>query len=383
MTAVAAATKVRPAHAPHAFALDEALARTWGKREHEAERKGARRLPAETVAEVRSSGVLASPVPVALGGSGLSLADCVTLLRQVARHAPATALALAMPLGNAATARIPAESVPASARADLAEGIRWTAEQAGKGRILAVANSEPGSGGDLANTKTVATKKAGKWHLTGRKAFATFGSDADYFLCAGKSGDAVDGYFVARDAPGMTVNDDWDGFGMRCSASVTLDLKDAPASALLGYPGALTGANARHWSTVLFGAVFVGVGEGALREACTVADAGSPSVRAGIGHAALGLEAAAGFLDSVAAQDAYPFKHGLRAQRAKTVAAQAALSAATTASVAGGGRSYRDGALLAKFVRDALAGPHLRPPLPTVIDAIADEWLAKQRPAKP
>ncbi|MEA3190155.1 MAG: hypothetical protein QOD77_737 [Thermoplasmata archaeon] len=355
--------------------LDERLLEAWGQREAAADAQRHRRLPEETVADIRASSVLLAPVPVELGGQGLRLPECLGILRQVAQHAPATALALAMPLGNAATACIPDSAVPANRRRELAAGRHWIAEQARAGRILAVANSEPGAGGDLENTKTAARLDGAAWRLTGQKAFATFGSDADYFLCAGRTPDGVEGFFVPRDAPGVVVGDDWDGFGMRTSASVTLRLDDAPAAAVLGYRGALRGANARHWSTLLFGAVFVGVGEGALREACKVADPGSPFTRASVAEAALGLEAAAGFLEAVAARDGFPFRAANAAQRAKTVAAQAALAAATTAAVVGGGRCYTDRSPIGKFVRDAMAGPHLRPPLPKVLDAVAAEWL--------
>ena len=101
-----------------------------------------------------------------------------------------------------------------SQRAALHEGQRWIASQARRGRILAVANSEPGAGGDLANTKTRAERGPdGVYRLTGRKSFATFGCDADYFLCAARRPDGeegrsvVDGFFVARHAPGLVVDE--------------------------------------------------------------------------------------------------------------------------------------------------------------------------------
>lgn len=360
-----------------------ALAPAWGRREADAERAGARRLPAETVADIRSCGLLAAPIPPDLGGLGWDLRRCMGALRQVARHAPATALALAMPLGNAAVARIPGDAVPAASRQALREGTRWTAEQCLAGRLLAVANSEPGSGGDLANTKATARWDGKAWRLTGAKAFATAGPDGDFFLCAARTPERVEGFFVAKDAPGATLGDDWDGLGMRTSASVTLRLEDAPAAAVLGYAGSLDGGvNARHWSTLLFGAVFLGVGEGALAEAAGAA-ARQPVLRGDLARHALRLEAAAGFLDSVAARDAFPFpKDGiLAAQRAKSFVADAAVEAAVFGGLAAGGRGYTASSRASKLLRDALAGPHLRPPLPTVLDGLADEWIATSKPA--
>jgi alkylation response protein AidB-like acyl-CoA dehydrogenase len=357
------------------IALDVA---SWARREEQAERDGATRLPAATVAEIRRSGLLAGPVPEALGGAGWDLRRTMALLRTVAAQAPATALALAMPLGNAAGARVPDQAVPAGSRKELAQGRQWVAEQCAAGRILAVANSEPGSGGDLANTKTTARlgRDGTTWHLTGGKAFATAGPDGDFFLCAARTPQRVEGFFVARDAPGATLGDDWDGLGMRSSASVAFKLKDAPAAAILGYPGSLEGGtNARHWSTLLFGAVCLGVGEGALAEAARSVS-GVHILRGELARHALQLEAAVGYLDSVAGRDAFPFPAAdvTQAQRAKSFAAQAAVEAAVFGSLAAGGRGYTAGSRASKLLRDALAGPHLRPPMPSVLEALAKEW---------
>src|SRR5262249_31770188 len=149
------------------------------------------------------------------GGWDASLPEVVAAVRRVAQRAPATALALVMPLGNAATTRIPLEAVPRSLRPALRQGQRWIAEHGHQGHILAVANSEPGGGGELAQTRTRACRgDDGVYRLTGRKSFATFGRDADYFLCAARRSEAghadvIDGFFVARDAAGLVIDDRW------------------------------------------------------------------------------------------------------------------------------------------------------------------------------
>ena len=222
-----------------------------------------------------------------------------------------------MPLGNAATARIPDAVVPEDRRDELAAGRRWIAEQCLAGRILAVANSEPGAGGDLAQTKTLAARGAdGTYRLSGKKSFATIGPDADYFLCAarrvgeGRDGkDVIDGFFVARTAAGVTLDNAWDPLGMRATASVGLSLDQAPAASVLGFSGCLEGVNARHWSTVLFAAVFVGIGEGALDAATQgVGGSGAASsyIRATLARCALNLDAAAGLVEAVASDERWP-----------------------------------------------------------------------------
>jgi alkylation response protein AidB-like acyl-CoA dehydrogenase len=362
----------------------------WAQLEERQEIKGETSLAPEMLTDLRTSGILAAPVPQRMGGWGASLEETAYAIRILARRAPATALALAMPLGNAAATRIPDECVAESLRADLAAGRRWVAEQVLAGRILAVANSEPGAGGDLAQTKTTAQLGSdGQYRLTGRKSFATIGPDADYFLCAAKR-DAgcedkeqiVDGFFIAKDAPGFSLDGTWNALGMRTTASVGLTLRDTPATARLGYPGCLEGVNARHWSTVLFAAVFVGIGEGAIAAAVQEIGAGASScyVRASLADCQLDIDAAAGFLEAVAFDEQWPPSSAARERiiRAKTFAAKSAVEAAMRTAMLCGGRSYRPDHLVSRILHDALAGPLLRPPLSKAMDGIATHLFGAQ-----
>lgn len=362
----------RPAIEP---LLDEHLP-NWARRESDAVSRGEARLPAETVRELRRSGVLAAPIPSALGGLGAELADIAALVRRVAGHAPSTALCLAMPLANAANARVDDAFVAPADRADLQSGRAWIATRALRGEILAVANSEPGAQGNLANTGTKATRDArGRITLTGDKSFATFGPDADYFLCTARTDAGLDAFFVARDAPGVQLAEDWDALGMRLSASVSLRLEAAEAAAPFLYPGAIGKANARHWSTLLLAAVFVGVAEGALAAAQQLKLRLPRYARASLAEHALALDAARGFIEAVARDDQIPCPAPLveRARRAKTFAAKSALALTTAALALTGGHAYRAGHPLARFMLDAAAGPLLRPPLAQAMDALAVE----------
>jgi acyl-CoA dehydrogenase len=322
-------------------------------------------------------------VPRELGGWGSSLAECAEAIRQVAQQAPATALALVMPFGNAATTRIPEESVLSGSRASLQQGKAWIAEQARLGRILAVANSEPGAGGDLANTKTTAERGLdGTYRLSGRKSFATFGRDADYFLCAARRSDSqhggravIDGFFIARDAAGLEIDDRWNPVGMRPTASVGLTLEQTPAEAILGYPGCLEGINARHWSTLLFAAVFLGVGQGALQEGIKNTAANAVWGRAELAECSLSLDAALGYLQSAAANEPWPYASDAQARtrRVKTFVARVAVETATKVAMISGGRAYTPQHPVFRYLCDALAGPLLRPPLPQAMDSIIQQ----------
>jgi len=360
-------------------ALLDAHLDVWASEESDVCSRGARRLSEATVRTMRSSRVLAAPVPRALGGLGADLRVTAGLVRRVAQRAPSTALCLTMPLGNAANARLGDDAVPLAQRTALQRGRAFIAESAVAGVILAVANSEPGSGGDLANTRTRARRdEDGTVRLTGQKSFATLGPDADYFLCSARAEDGtLDAFFVSRTAPGLTVGDDWDPLGMRPTASVGLTLDGAPATATFLYPGAIAGPNARHWSTLLMASVFLGIGEGALAAAVECAPRTSSWARTTLAECALSLDAAAGFIDAVAHEETTPCTAGYaeRCRRAKSFAARTSVEVSSRCMMIAGGRGYRAEHAVARALLDAAAGPLLRPPLPQAMDAIAADLL--------
>ncbi|MEZ0310836.1 MAG: acyl-CoA dehydrogenase family protein [Myxococcota bacterium] len=350
------------------------LAPRWGDLELAAENKGATRLDPGIIAGLRDSGVLKAPLPEALGGWGATLFECCEAMRKLARYAPSTALALAMPWGNTAIARLPAEAIAPGQRAEQRKSSEWVAAAVRAGKILAVANAEPGSHGDLQQTKSTAKADNDRILLSGRKAFATFGPDADYFLCAARNGDVVDGFFVARDAKGLTLDSAWNAWGMRSTASVGLTLEGAEAASYYGHPGSLSGINARHWSTILFAAVFVGIGDGALALGAEAVSNEAVWARGKLAEHALALDAAWGFVESVAMADGWPFaaRNLTRAKSAKTFAARSALAAASDGLVVSGSRAYASSGRAGKLIADAMAGSLLRPPVSHYMDDLVD-----------
>jgi alkylation response protein AidB-like acyl-CoA dehydrogenase len=369
---------------PNLLGVIDDLLPAWAEREEQATRTGELRLPAETLAEFRSSGLLLAPLPKQLHGWNTSLAETVRAIRLVARQAPATALALVMPLGNAATTRIPEQVVPVHLRSKLRDSQRWIAEQARQGRILAMANCEPVTAGDMNKIKTRAVLGAdGTWRLTGCNSSTTFGLDADYFLvtahrngmAGGRPSDVIDGFFVARHAPGVTVDDRRNPVSLKATASVGVTLEQAPASAILGYPGCLEGVNSQHWSTVLFAGVCLGIGESALAAAREQVADSAVWARGTLAEQALNLDAAAAFVESVAREDCYPLPADLQARswRAKTFVARVVLETATRAAMIAGAGTFTADHPVFRCLCDALGGPVQRAPLPNTMDAIVQQ----------
>lgn len=342
-----------------------------------AEERGDRtaHVDSETLRFLAGSGILTCTIPSDLGGADVSLLSYTARIAALARLAPSAALLAVMPSATIAIARLPEELVPPAERAAFRARRKRMADEALTGRIFAVANTEPGSGGDLGNTKTRAELDgSGRALLTGFKAFASFGMKADVWTCSARDAEGrVDAYLVPATAPGLTYVGGWDGVGMRGTESLGIQLEFAPAEDVLGYRGMLEGPNARHFSTLGFAAVFAGVARGAFDEA-----------RAAAGTSALAdvklvevearVEAAESLVESVShAAASWPLPPGVkrRANLAKTFAAEVGVFAAETAVLLLGGRAYARAGRAARLLRDALAGPLLRPPLPLAYAELA------------
>jgi alkylation response protein AidB-like acyl-CoA dehydrogenase len=126
---------------------------------------------------------------------------------------------------------------------------------------------------------------------------------------------------------------------------------------------------------VLFAAVFLGVGEGALREGVKQVGQDAVWARGALAEKSLALDAAAGYLEAVAAAEQWPMSRELRdrTQRCKTFIARAAVEVATHAAMVSGGRCYTAHHPVMLFLADALAGPLLRPPLSQAMDAVVKQ----------
>ncbi|MBL8115555.1 MAG: acyl-CoA/acyl-ACP dehydrogenase [Acidobacteria bacterium] len=335
------------------------------------------RVDPELLGLLRSAGFFSATVPASLGGPGLSLLEATQLLAGLAALSPSAALLCAMPLGTLAITGLPESFVPAGQREAFRARIRLMAEQALAGRIFGVANTEPGTGGDLANTRTRSVRGSdGIVRLHGFKSFASFAGSADVWMSSARDEEGhVDAYLVSSRAPGLRYTSTWDAVGMRGTESIGVHLEGAPAEDLLGYRGMLEGPNARHFSTLGFAAVFTGIARAALEEGRPAA---SQSAWAGVrlAEAAMRTEAAAALVESVAREGGdWPLPPGYRtrAVMAKTFAAETAVAVAETANLALGGRVYgtANGGRAARLLRDALSGPLLRPPLPLAYQEIA------------
>ena len=228
---------------PHLTREVEAIAGEW--RAKRAERQARRHLDAADFARLNDAGFLHVAVPEEGGGLWRSVAETTRpicdVLRPLAAADPSVALVASM--HPAVLAFWLAKPDPASEAwteqreavcATAADGLQW-------GTIT----SEPGSGGDMLRTKSLAEPDDAdgsipgmNYRVTGDKHFGS-GSGVTSFMVttAVPAGEDAPTIFVldVRDRPwdgstGMRLTAEWDGAGMAATQSHAMRLESCPAT---------------------------------------------------------------------------------------------------------------------------------------------------------
>jgi hypothetical protein len=122
-------------------------------------------VPVELLPRLAEMGLFGILVPEELGGTGLGYVEYVTILQEIARVDPSTALTVAAhnSLGTNHVLQHGSEALRRRFVPDLASGRK----------IAAWALTEPGSGSDAAGLKATARRDGDGWVLDGVKAFIT------------------------------------------------------------------------------------------------------------------------------------------------------------------------------------------------------------------
>ncbi|GGZ50555.1 SfnB family sulfur acquisition oxidoreductase [Streptomyces inusitatus] len=139
------------------------------------------------------------------------------------------------------------------------------------GRRFGNAQSEKGTAHIQDVRARLTPRPDGSYLLTGEKHYATGALFADWIpVLARAEGDAPHVAYIPRDAPGLTVIDDWDGMGQRTTASGTVRLAEVPVAADRVIPHHLTFDGPQLHGAVaqlLHTAIDAGIAAGALAEA--------------------------------------------------------------------------------------------------------------------
>lgn len=345
----------------------------------------------EDLEDLRAAGYLLASVPEELGGWGLDLDELALEQRRLARHAPATALALTMHLYWTGTA------------ANLHRlGVTTTdfvLREAAAGEVFASGHAEAGNDVPIQLSTTTAERVDGGWRITGRKMFGSLGPvwtrmGLHAMDASNPDGPVVVHLFADRDAPGVEVVEKWDTLSMRATQSYDTKfdgvfVPDDRVGAVVpaGVPHPFVGTMAT-WALVLIQNVYVGIAERAFELAVESAQrrtsigipagtyAHNPHVQHQIAEMFLDLETARAVVDRLAADwvtgavelDTWP----ARLFGGKVIVTQAARRVVDLALDVTGGAGISRGNEIERLYRDVRAGG-FHPPN----DAFAHEVVGK------
>ena len=350
----------------------------------ERERTDPETYPAESIAALYEAGVVSAPFPARLGGSDMDLAGAVAAIEDIACASPSCALIASMPLGLAGVLALGSEIAPDAHRGAWSEQIERIADDYRAARIYAACNSEKGAGGSLAATRTVATRRAGNgiFELTGEKILASAGRNASVFFSTAKvtqedlpGAGVVEFFLVKVDGEGVSILDDWDGFGMRPTESHTVRYHAAPALEVFGFPNFIERVQPIQYWFCLFAAIPLGCAKAILRATATPTPQ-SPALRLRLAEATMRYEAMRAYL----LETARAFRAGAgpvyaaRALRTKTYVSQEAVKLCAELFALSGGRNYRRTSAVARALADSFAGTSLRPPLALALDGLVESF---------
>lgn len=219
----------------------------------------------DAVRKMGPLGLLGLNIPEAYGGAGVDAVSAAIAIEEIGWGCGSTALAIAAHNGLGTTPIVLFGSEELKKK--------WLARVAsGKGKLGALALTEPGAGSDLRGVKTRAVKDGNEWVINGSKMWTTNASIAEYIITLVRT-DAAGG---ARSLSMILVPTDTPG------------LKIGPPEKKMGLHGSPTHAVAYEEVRVPLGNLIGEEGHG-LNQTLTTLDGG----RISIGALAVGLAQAA------------------------------------------------------------------------------------------
>lgn len=251
------------------------------------ERDRDRLLPERELERLSASGLLAVTVPKEDGGAALPVEALVEVFRILAT-------------GDPSVAQVPHSHfvyVNAMRHQGTLEQQRYFFGEVLAGKRFGNAQSEVGTR-HVRDIRTSLTPVGnGRWLLNGTKGYSTGALFADWIpvlahldTLATPGAGPLHVAWVQRQAPGVTVTDDWAGMGQRTTASGTVDLVDVEVDDARITPYHLTFEGPQTYGAfaqVLHAALDVGIARAALRDAADfVRTTSRPYPDAGVDRAA-------------------------------------------------------------------------------------------------
>ncbi len=180
-------------------------------------------FPAEIFHQLGELGVMGVLVPEAYGGAGLGYREYVTAIVELSKVDPSIGLSMAAhnSLCTNHMLMFGSEAQKQKYLPKLASG-QW---------IGAWGLTEPNTGSDAGNMRTVAVKDGEYWVLNGSKNFITHGKSGNVAVVIVRTGAPGDkrgatAFIIERDTPGFSAGKKEDKLGMRASETAELIFQD-------------------------------------------------------------------------------------------------------------------------------------------------------------
>ena len=222
-------------------------------------------FPADLLRELGGMGLMGVLVPEEYGGSGMGYQEYVTAIREIGKIDGSIGLSVAAH-NSLCTGHILQhgnEEQKKKYLPKLATG-EW---------IGAWGLTEPNTGSDAVNMRTVAEKDGDKWVLNGAKNFITHGNSGDVAVVIARSGDVRDShgmtaFIVERSNPGFLQGRKENKLGMRASETTEMIFENCIVGedAVIGDVGEgfIQSLKVLDGGRISIAALSVGIAEGAL-----------------------------------------------------------------------------------------------------------------------
>lgn len=215
------------------------------------------RFPHEAVDALRESRVLSAMVPVELGGAGVSPSEMAAAVRVLAQHCCSSALVLAMH----------SMEISNLARHGTTDALRELQREIVSEQLLvANANSEVGTGGDVSRSVCALERADGRVTITKEAIAISYGEYADLITATARrtpESEPGDQAQVILRRPPLEPRSDWDAMGLRGTCSRAF-LLTAEVDEQLIYPvpfSTIGSAGGLQAQLLFLSAVWVGLAE--------------------------------------------------------------------------------------------------------------------------
>ncbi|WP_411228626.1 acyl-CoA dehydrogenase family protein [Niallia taxi] len=361
----------------------ERLAVKFSERAREVDENGT--FPYENISELQKNGYTYLTVPSEYGGKEISVYEMVRLQEAIAIGDGSTALSIGWHMG------VIRNMYENNWEPSLLEEM-YTAIKGGA--LINSAATEPQTGSPTRGGKpqTTAEQNGDTWVINGRKSFTSMSPMLDYFIVSAsiKDSDEVANFLIAKDNPGLKIEETWDSIALRGTGSHDVYFENAIIEKRF-LVEKLGGARKINPWLLHIPACYLGIAGAAQKEAVRFAKSHSPNsitgtisdlpnVRTKIGEMELKMQTAKHFLYSVSKKwDAAP-KEEQQAlvpemSAAKHFVTNTAIEVVDLAMRIAGARSLSASSSLQRYYRDVRAGLHNPPMDDMTISQLAEKSL--------